>query len=175
MHFITTLFFIVAIFAVLSRVKLRDFHVERSITINRPRDDVFAYLRMIRNNVNWNAWALKDPAAERDFRGIDGTVGATATWKSANREVGTGEQEIMEIIDGQKLTCQIRLLAPFRATFPSVLQTRSLSLTQTEVTMIMHDKIRFPMGVICMFMNQNKKIAADFDTSLANLKAELEK
>lgn len=171
-----TFYILLLLFIIASYILMpKEFHVERNIAINRSRDDVFAYIRMIRNNTHWNSWALKDPNAERGFRGVDGTLGATATWKSPVRELGTGEQEITEIIDGRRLSCQIRLFSPFKATFPSVLETESITPTQTKVTMIMHDRMRFPRGLMCMLMNQNKKIASEFDASLASLKALLEK
>ena len=174
MHAMTLLLVLLIALYLANRLVFKEFHLERTITINRSRDDVFAYIRMLRNDSNWNAWSLKDPAAETGFRGLDGTVGATTTWKSTQRELGTGEKEITEIIDGSKLTCQIRLFSPFKATFPSILQTESITPTQTQVTMIMHDTMRFPMGLICMLMGQHSKITTEFDTSLSNLRKIME-
>lgn len=165
---------LIALLLIAKRAMPKDFHVERSIVINKPVDGVFAYIRQLRNNQHWNAWSLKDPKAEKAYKGIDGNPGFIATWKSPHKDVGTGEQEIMEIIDNQKLACQIRLTSPFKATFPSVLLTEPQGEGQTRVTMVMKDKMIFPLGLLCMLMRRHEVIAREFDASLRNLKTILE-
>ena len=39
----------------------KDFKIEKSITINKPKAEVFAYLKMLQNAKNWQPWSKMDP------------------------------------------------------------------------------------------------------------------
>lgn len=70
------------------------YQVERSIDIGKPASDVFAYIRMLKNQEQYSVWAKKDPNMKKIYTGQDGTVGFVSRWESLDKEVGTGEQEI---------------------------------------------------------------------------------
>ena len=73
---------IIAAVAVISLLTPTDFKVEREITINRSKADVFAYLKLIKNQNEWGPWFKKDPSMKQEFRGTDGEVGFVSHWKS---------------------------------------------------------------------------------------------
>src|SRR5829696_6394580 len=85
-----------------------DYRVEREVTINRPKSDVFAYVKKLKNQNNWGTWFKKDPAMKQDFKGDDGYIGFVSAWKSDHPEVGEGEQEIKSIVDGSRLDTELR-------------------------------------------------------------------
>jgi hypothetical protein len=66
----------------------------RESSINKPKQEVFNYLRLLKNQDNFSHWASMDPAMQKNWRGVDGTVGFVSSWKSDKKEVGSGEQEI---------------------------------------------------------------------------------
>src|SRR5688572_16407495 len=85
----------------------KQFVVEREVLINKPKDFVFAELKQVRNHGNWSPWERKDPNLKKDYKGTDGTVGFVASW-AGNKEVGVGEQEITNIIEGQRIDFELR-------------------------------------------------------------------
>ncbi len=40
-------------------------------------------------------------------------------WSSENEKVGAGEQEIIAIVEGERIDFELRFLAPFRSTDPT--------------------------------------------------------
>ena len=68
-----------------------EYHVEKSIVINQPKEDVFAYLVLLKNQDNFSIWAQMDPNMVKSYRGTDGQVGFVSRWESENPDVGVGE------------------------------------------------------------------------------------
>ncbi len=80
----------------------REHYVDREIIINAPLQKVFDYLKLLKNQDEWNKNAKGDPNKKVEFKGTDGTVGFIIAF-SGNENVGVGEKEIMKIIEGNKL------------------------------------------------------------------------
>ena len=70
-----------------------EYSVEREVSINLSKTDVFNYVKYLKNQDNYSKWAMMDPNMEKSFRGIDGTPGFVSAWDSDNDDVGKGEQE----------------------------------------------------------------------------------
>ena len=150
-----------------------DFAVEREVIINKPKDDVFNYVRYLRNHDNFSKWASMDPQMKKDYRGTDGTVGFVSVWESENQDVGKGEQEIKKIIEGERIDVEIRMRSPFKSTDPAYMTTESIGDGQTRVKSGYLGKMNYPTNVLCPFIAE--KIGKDMQTGLTNLKAVLEK
>ncbi|MBM9499189.1 SRPBCC family protein [Leptospira sp. 201903071] len=170
---------LVALVVVLALIAPKDFQIEREIVINKPNKQVFDQIKFLKNHEQWNAWSKKDPKMKKEFKGIDGTVGFTSSWESENPEVGTAEEEIVKIVDGEKLETQLRFKKPFEASFTSYITTKAVGENQTKVSLGMFDRMSFPMTVISFILNvcldQQKEIIDNMDESLKNLKTNLEK
>ena len=146
------------------------FTYEREITINRPVHEVFAYIRSLNNFKNWNPFLRKDPDAKIQMSGKDGEIGYVTSWEG-NREMGSGEQEITRIIDGQKVEFELRFLKPFKATNQGFFATESAGGSQTRVRWSMSGRSGFPMNLISLFINCDKMIGGEFETGLPQLKS----
>ena len=94
---------------VLAMIAPKSYEVSRSVEINRPLPEVFSYLKSLKNQDNWSPWAEKDPDMKKTFTGIDGEAGCISTWEG-NKEVGSGEQEIMGITENEIIKSQLRFL-----------------------------------------------------------------
>ena len=70
---------LVAAVVILAFAVKSDFKVEREITINRPKADVFAYVKNLKNQNYWGPWYKKDPAMKQEFKGQDGSPGFVAS------------------------------------------------------------------------------------------------
>ncbi len=165
---------LVVIIAVLGLFAPKDFKVERSIVINKPSEVVFDYIKHLKNQNTWGVWAKKDPNIKQEYRGEDGTVGFVSAWEG-NDEVGKGEQEIKNLVEGQRMETELRFMKPFESTNNGYMTTEKQGEGQTKVVWGMQGKSPFPFNVLGLFMSMDKMIGKDFEQGLTNLKSELEK
>src|SRR5690349_7783079 len=54
--------------------------VERNITIAKPKQQVFDYVKFIKNQAEYSKWEKMDPAMKKEYRGTDGQVGFVSAW-----------------------------------------------------------------------------------------------
>ena len=147
----------------------------REITINKPKQAVFEYVKLIKNQNDYSVWNKKDPNSKMEYAGTDGTVGFISSWDSQMKEVGKGEQEIKKITEGKRIDMELRFKKPFEATDYAYLTTEMTDSTHTKVTWGFNGKMPYPMNFMCLFMNMDKMLGPDLQTGLDNLKGILEK
>ena len=73
-------------------------------------DEVFDYVKYLKNQDNFSKWASMDPDMQKTYRGTDVTVGFVSAWASDNPDVGVGEQEIKAITAGQRIDFELRFI-----------------------------------------------------------------
>ena len=76
---------IVAIPLIIALFVKKEYSIEREITINKPQQEVFSYVKYLKNQDNYSKWVMTDPAMKKDFRGTDGTEGFVYAWDSKNK------------------------------------------------------------------------------------------
>lgn len=165
---------IIAIPLVIALFVKKDYSVEREITINKPKQEVFNYVKYLKNQDNYSKWATMDPNMKKTYRGTDGTVGFVSAWESDKDDVGTGEQEIKKITEGERIDFELRFIKPFEATEPAYMTTESVSENQTKVKWGFSGHISYPMNIMMLSMDFEKMIGDDLETGLLNLKSKLE-
>ena len=172
---ITILFVVAGIIALLLIIALfmkREHYVNREIIINAPRQKVFDYIKLLKNQDEFNKHAMAAPDRKREFKGTDGTVGYIYAW-SGNKNAGVGEKEIKNIIEGKRIETEIRFVKPMTATASIIMETESLSDNQTKVTWSNAGRLKYPVNIFIPMME--KSVAKDMDSSLSTLKNILEK
>jgi len=152
-----------------------DYAVERQIVINKPKQAVFDYVKMLKNQNNYSKWATMDPNMKKEFKGTDGTVGFVSAWDSNSKDVGKGEQEIKKIDEGNRIDTEIRFIKPFESTSPSYMITESATENSTTVKWGFSGHMPYPMNIMLLAMDMDKMIGEDFNTGLKTLKVILEK
>jgi hypothetical protein len=165
---------IIVLLLIIALLVKKEYAVERSITINKPKQEVFNYIRSLKNQDNFSKWASMDPNMKKEFRGTDGTVGFISAWEG-NKKVGKGEQEIRKITEGEQVDFQLRFIKPFPGVANAYMQTAAASDNQTTVKWGFDSKMNYPMNLMLLFMNMENMIGNDFATGLSNLKNILEK
>jgi uncharacterized protein YndB with AHSA1/START domain len=145
----------------------KDFNIERQITINKPRNEVFEYVRYIKNQNRFSVWTNLDPNMKQEFRGIDGTVGFVSAWHSEDSGVGTGEQEIKSIREGERVEFELRFKKPFENTAMAYMTTEDTG-NETLVKWGMNGHMNYPMNVMSVLMRST--LGKDLQTGLNNLK-----
>jgi uncharacterized protein YndB with AHSA1/START domain len=94
--------------AAMTMIAPTDFAVEREVVINKPRAEVFEYIRHIKTQGEWGPWFKKEPTMKQEFRGTDGEVGFVAYWKGETADTGEGEQEIKKIVPNERVDTELR-------------------------------------------------------------------
>ncbi len=163
---------LVVILLVAALFMSKDYRVEKSITINKPKTEVFNYIRSLKNQDNFSKWASMDPSMKKSSRGTDETVGFTTMWEG-NSDVGKGEQEIKKIEEGKRIDFELRFEKPMKDVSQAYMSTDSIAPTQTLVKWGFTGNMSYPMNIMGLVMD--KMVGGDFETGLANLKALMEK
>ena len=81
---------LVAIPLILALFVKKTYSVEREITIGKPQQEVFDYIKFLKNQNNFSKWATMDPAMKQEFRGTDGQAGFVSAWESKDKRCGQG-------------------------------------------------------------------------------------
>lgn len=166
--------FIISLPLVIALFVPKSYEVEREVLINRSTPEVFSYLKYLKNQDEFSKWANMDPNMTKTFYGTDGEVGFISAWESQNPDVGSGEQEIMAIKDGERIDYELRFLKPFEATEPAFIAVEAVSGEQTKVTWGFQGHFDYPMNLTLLLMDFEQVIGDDLQTGLDNLKAILE-
>jgi hypothetical protein len=166
---------LIAGIAIVAYISPTDYRVERSVTINKPKAEVFNYVKFLKNQNDWGPWYKKDPNMTLGSRGTDGSVGYVATWDSKSDEVGAGEQEIKRIVDGERLDSELRFIRPFESKSDAYITTEAAGENQTTVKWGFSGSMPRPLNLMMAMMDMDKAVGKDFEEGLNNLKTILEK
>ena len=120
--------------------------MEREITINKPKQEVFDYVKHIKNQDNFAVWMTLDPNMKREYSGIDGTVGFVSGWESNHKQVGHGKQSITAIKEGERVDMQIHFLKPWDNVANAYFTTEAVSGNQTKVKWGFYNDVKYPMN-----------------------------
>ncbi|CAN5128925.1 SRPBCC family protein [soil metagenome] len=151
----------------------KDYMVSQSAIINQPKQVVYNYVKLIKNQQNYNKWVMADPNARIAERGVDGSPGFVYAWDSDNKQVGKGEQEILKLADGERIDSEVRFEKPFKNVAQIYMTTEVINEGQTRITWAMYGKNPYPMNLMNLFIPG--MLARDMNESLNNLKRMLER
>lgn len=171
----TVIAIIIAIPLVVALFVKKDYVVEREIIINKPKAEVFEYIKFLRNQDNYSKWNMMDPDMKKTYQGTDGTVGFISAWESKKENVGAGEQEIVNMIDGERIDMKLRFKVPFEAQNDAYMITEDMSNNQTKVKWGFKGAFPYPFNLMGLFMDMEKAVGGDLEVGLQNLKNLLEK
>jgi hypothetical protein len=165
---------IIAIAFVLAIFVKKDYSAEREIVINRPKHEVFDYIKYLKNQNEYSKWGKIDPNMKTTYSGTDAAVGFMFSWDSDSKRVGKGSQEIKKITDGESIECELRF-AEHKTPSQNYMITETVSENVTKVKWGITGRINYPMNLMMLFMNFEKMIGDDFGAGLKNLKTIMER
>lgn len=163
---------IIALVLIIALFVKKEYVVEREVTINKPRQEVFDYIKMIRNQDHYNKWVRMDPNVRKSYEGTDGTVGFVYKW-DGNSEVGKGEQKVTNITEGERVDLAIHFIKPFEGDAAVYMVTTAPATNLTNVNWGMAGRTPYPMNFMNLFIND--VLGRDLQTSLNDLKSTLER
>ncbi len=165
----------VVVLGVVVFVSPTDFQVEKEIVINKPKAEVFDYLKYVKNQEKWGPWQKKDPNMVHRYTGTDGEVGFISAWESDHEQVGSGEQEITKIVDGERIDNQVRFKVPFESASDGYFVTEAEGQERTKVKWGFTGSFPRPLNLMLLFIDMDAEVGKDFDEGLKDLKVILEK
>lgn len=168
---------LIAIPLIIALFTKKDYAVERAIVINKPKQEVFDYVKFLRNQDNFSVWTKLDPDMKKEFRGTDGTVGFVYAWDSnkGSQGAGAGEQKIVKITEGESVDMNLHFIRPFEGLADARFTTAEVAAGQTKVTWGFKSSMKYPMNFMLLFMDMDKLLGKDLETGLNDLKSVLEK
>lgn len=159
---------------ILSSVAPKKYSAQRSIVIQRPPEEVYNYLRLLKNQDQWAKWNLLDPEIKKSYKGEDGKIGFQSIWESNHKKVGSGQQTIMAMDENKAIYTKLEFIKPFKSESDAFLSIDKIDDKSTNVTWGFSGEMNAPMNILLFFMNMDQKIGADFEEGLGNLKRILE-
>lgn len=151
----------------------KDYHIDRSITINAPKDSVWAFVNSLQKMEKWSPWLDKDSTAKTSHEGQEGAVGSIYRW-DGNKDVGKGNQTITKTEAPGNIESHINFIKPFSGE-ADVYMHLSDTTGGTKVTWGFDTKYKYPMNVMQLFVNMDKMMGEQYDKGLSRLKALAEK
>lgn len=171
MQFILIILFLIL---VLGLILKKDYSIVRKIIIKKPRQIVFEYIKLLRNQNEYSYYNKKDPQTIKSYSGEDGQVGFTYTWSCKNNAIGTGTQTISKINEGELLRCDILFTKPLKLKSIAEIALISTNENETKVTWSFTSHYKFPLNVLIFFVNLEKLIGNDIASSLTVLREKIE-
>ena len=150
-----------------------NFRVERTTTVNAPPEKIFALLNDFRHWPAWSPWEKLDAAMSRSYSGPGSGEGAVYAW-SGSGEVGAGRMRIIESTAPTRLVIQLDFTRPFSARHLAEFTIEARGGV-TQLSWAMHGRSPLLSKLMQIFISMDRMVGKDFETGLANLKAEAEK
>src|SRR5690554_3538157 len=137
---------------------------EGQVVINKPKQEVFNYIKYVKNQDNFGVWQLSDPDMETTSEGADGTVGFKYSWDS--EKMGKGAQVITKIEEGERMESDMFFYdfddTPSKAYFVIEEQAPDQTLVKWGISWT----TPYPWNLMGLFYNMDK----DFNKGLEKLK-----
>ena len=152
----------------------KTYSLKREVKIGKPLQEVFNFLRYLRNQEYFSKWVMMDPNMKKEFRGTDGSVGFVYAW-DGNKQAGKGEQELKGISEGERIDVEVRFIKPFEGIAKTPFTTKSISENETLVTWGMTSTLKYPMNLMLLFMNMDKLLGKDLENKPVNLEKDFRK
>lgn len=145
----------------------KQFDAEADVVINRPVQEVFDYIKYLKNQENYATWYKMDPEATRTYSGTDGAVGATVSWDG--EKTGQGRQVITNIVTNQRIEYDLFFMGsddPAKALF--TVENERPDATEVDWSII--GRTPYPFNLMNWFVDMDQ----DFEQGLQSLKEILE-
>lgn len=151
-----------------------NYHIERDIEIEAPREVVYEQAVHFSNFELWNPWSQRDPEMETEITGTEGQIGASYAW-IGNKDVGKGSQTISDI-RGDTVFIDLEFIEPFESTATTymVITQADANDDRTHVIWGMQTRWPRPLNIMGLLMNFEKALGADYENGLRMLKEHTE-
>lgn len=168
---LTALAALVALLVVAISLRPATFHIERSVTIASPPDEVRALVNDLHAWRLWSPWEKLDPNLQRHYEGPPSGVGAKYGWRG-NGRVGQGSMTITQS-EPARTGLRLEFLKPMAATNTATF-TFEPTDQGTRTTWAMDGTNDFFGKALQLVVDLDAALGADFERGLSALKASAE-
>ncbi len=148
-----------------------NFHVERSVQIERSQDLVFQTAVDMNQRANWDPWIEMDPDAEIKVHMRPEIIGSGYSWKGDI--IGEGKITIREFIPNELIKSEIEFIAP-QSMKSDVIWHFEKAKEGTFITWAFEGTLSYPIERwFGLFMD--KSMGPQFEKGLSNFKTIVEK
>jgi effector-binding domain-containing protein len=158
---------VVALALIIAYLLPRHAHVERTLLIKAPADQIFVQINTLKNWPNWSPWHKKDPNMGVEYLNSDKGVGARYEWKSVNKDIGNGSLTITKSIPYDSISTEMDFMDNGKASGDFIF-TKSDSGTLVKWTMdsdLGWNPIYRYFGLM-----MDRMVGPDFESGLLSLK-----
>lgn len=164
---------LIALLLIIAIFVPKDYTVSVSQTVDKPKQVVLDYVKILKNQEQYSEWVKADPNNHPEIVGTDGTVGAVQKWNSKDDNVGEGQQTITTLTDDSMLV-ELKFIRPFKGEAKAANLFKALSDNQTQITSVFYGHADYPFNLMAVCMG--KKMIKDTQAkNLNNIKQILEK
>jgi uncharacterized protein YndB with AHSA1/START domain len=159
---------LIAVLVAVIATRPASFTVERTVTIDAPAEQVFAWVSDFQRFEEFSPWAHLDPSMAREVKGTAGMEGHSYGW-SGNEKAGEGRMTVTEVVPNQSVSIRLEFLKPFSSTN----QNRWTLVgegEQTQVTWAMVGNLDFMGKAFSLMFDFGESVGGDFDAGLRKLK-----
>ncbi|APG59703.1 SRPBCC family protein [Christiangramia salexigens] len=173
-----TLFFyliiaLITFFAFLHAWAKKEYDISRTVVINKSREEVYNFVRQLKNQPIWNPWFDRDPDALKKYKGEDGKVDSSFYWKGNNR-VGEGIQRVVKAKQGRVFETKLLFIKPVKLNALTYIGVKEMDSEKTKMVWGVKGYLAFPLTIISLFYSPEKLLGEKLDVGLKNLKQHLE-
>src|SRR5690606_12477189 len=129
----------------------KTFTAEGQVVINKPKQEVFNYIKYVKNQDNFGVWQLSDPEMIKTEEGTDGTVGFKYNWDS--EKLGKGAQVITNIVENERMESDMFFLDFDDKPSKAYISVEEQAPGQTLVKWGISGETPYPWNVMSLFIN----------------------
>jgi len=160
---------LVALYIVVAFFSPEGYKVERKRTIAASNEVIYSLVSNFDEWNQWSPWSEKDSTVVYEISGEDGTVGCVQSWVGDPELSGTGQLEITELIENQKMWYELTMTEYNMKSFGGF--TIQPSKSKDSVIVSWSDSASFPFFTrpFGLFMDVEEMIGKDFERGLEKL------
>jgi len=160
---------IILVVVVLGFVMPKDYNVEKTVTIDAPKQIIWKNINTFKAMDQWSPWKELDLNQKTEYLGEDGEIGSATNWVGDPNTVGSGSQELMLSTQFERIETKLRFTVPWEAENDVYVSMNALE-NNYEVAWGFSGRMDFPMNVFMPLMGIEEGVGNDFAKGLAKLK-----
>jgi hypothetical protein len=110
---LTIIIALVVIFYGVGAFLSKTYHVEESVSINKPDSTVFKTVANFNDFAKWNPWFEKEPTAQSKIEGAPGAIGSSIYWNG--KKIGEGKMQITFIEPLKTINEKLTFIQPYQS------------------------------------------------------------
>lgn len=164
---------IITFIAFLNAWASKEFEINRTIIINRQKDEVFKFVRQLKKEHLWKPWFKNEINGNFKYNGEDGKPDALLYWKG-HSPFYEGIEKITKIHQGKIIESHLILVKPFRMVLIEYKGLKEIDENKTKIVWGLKGGLAFPFTVFALIYPVEKAYAEKLEEGLKNLKTLLE-